>query len=644
MQTAVVQRIKSVIICILFWCGLLSGYAQDYFSKDSIEQLHQKVQQFKSISLNDSVLYYNTVLNQKYKWNYTKSLKANNDTMLVMYGVPYVGRLQNHIKDLPLAIQIGNDVLPIAKKHKDTLALVDLYIDLGQSYYGINDYLQSVLYLNEAMHVIDTTTLKKEAFDLYYQLGKSTFHFDKSQALSYYYNAERYIDHVSDTKKYIFYARMTAILPNFPLEHVLRYFELEKKYSKIETNKTQAISYYNNLAYAYFENGKVEKAKDVLEQHLSWCRLDNDFGGFEKREIYHFIDTYGVIENALGHHKSALKCFELALELAKEKRKFEHVILLSNRIARLCEKTKQYKKGFEALVPMHAYLDSLTTKDLGKEVKKEQSKRLLEREKVTVEKLTKANAKINIKVSRLTIALYLLALVIGGVIFFNILTQLKQVKIKETLNLNQLQNLTAAMNPHFLFNSFSSLQNLILKTDTAEANTYMANLARLIRHFFYAFEHINIPFQKEIETLESYCKLEALRQGEDFVYEINVDKTLEEEVFLIPSMLIQPIVENAFKHAFIENDEYHLRIDFKAIKAGDYIKCTVTDNGVGREAAERIKQASKHLSISSRNMDMRFKIIQKQLKKKAQMRITDLKTKDGRAKGTEVVLILPKMY
>jgi sensor histidine kinase YesM len=124
-----------------------------------------------------------------------------------------------------------------------------------------------------------------------------------------------------------------------------------------------------------------------------------------------------------------------------------------------------------------------------------------------------------------------------------------------------------------------------------------------------------------------------------------VSHDLKEEQFFIPSMLIQPIVENAFKHAFTEKDKvYNLEISFKNTLNTDYIKCSIKDNGVGRVQAQKVKQSSHHLSVSSRNLDERIKIIQKQLKKEASITIIDLKDDEGNPKGTEVMLVLPKIH
>ena len=638
---------RKLIAFIFFYiCLVAKLYSQSYYPLEDILFLEDKTQKFNVSKESDSVLYYNAIICKKLEHNLDKSLKANNYALALKYGVPYLKKLvDNSNRKDSLNINVAKSILPSALKLRDTLALVDIYFNLGKSCYYVNDFVNSVLYLNEAMHVLDTTKIKDKAFEIYYQLGRSTSSFNRKEAIEHYKAAEQFVPFVNDARKNRYYLTMTAVLSHLPLEQTRPYFELLKAYSDIEGDKKQAVSYYNNLAYAYLENNRAKEAKAILEENLPWCSLVNDFKGCEQHFGAYYYHTTGAIERALGNYEIALKCFNLALDIAKMRNDYEDIIDYSREIASICKITKDYDRGFKVLLPLKAYADSLAAKEIEKQVKKKQSENLLKKEKKVVKALTVENAKINVTVSRLTLLLFFLVFLIVVAFGLYAFAKLRQIRIKQALNLNQLQNLTAAMNPHFLFNSFSALQNLILNNDTIAANNYMANLARLIRHFFYSFEHINIPFQKEIEILESYCKLEALRQHKEFSYTITVSHDLKEEQFFIPSMLIQPIVENAFKHAFTEKDKvYNLEISFKNTLNTDYIKCSIKDNGVGRVQAQKVKQSSHHLSVSSRNLDERIKIIQKQLKKEASITIIDLKDDEGNPKGTEVMLVLPKIH
>lgn len=140
----------------------------------------------------------------------------------------------------------------------------------------------------------------------------------------------------------------------------------------------------------------------------------------------------------------------------------------------------------------------------------------------------------------------------------------------------QLQSIRAQLNPHFLFNALAGIQNLINKNEIAVANTYLSKFARLTRNVLDDKELISLSQEKSL--LDDYLKMEQLRFG--FQYEMNHSPDLDLENIEIPSMLLQPFVENAVKHGISQNvSSGNIRITF-TLKATDLV-LTVTDNGPG---------------------------------------------------------------
>src|SRR3546814_845503 len=108
----------------------------------------------------------------------------------------------------------------------------------------------------------------------------------------------------------------------------------------------------------------------------------------------------------------------------------------------------------------------------------------------------------------------------------------------------------------------------------------------MLRQVLETSVNTNMSLQEEVEFLEVYLKLEALRFDDDFVYQINVDEELEVDMLEIPAMIIQPFVENAILHGLMPLDgPRKLTIDI--VDGGEYVSCSITDNGVGREEAAR---------------------------------------------------------
>src|SRR5690606_22412117 len=158
---------------------------------------------------------------------------------------------------------------------------------------------------------------------------------------------------------------------------------------------------------------------------------------------------------------------------------------------------------------------------------------------------------------------------------------LERAKLKTNLIESQLTALKAQMNPHFIFNSLNSIYELIVFSETREAANYLNKFATLLRKVLENSEKQSISLSEECEWLDLYLELEKLRFGEDFSYQINFKNVKEPYNLTVPTMLLQPFVENAVKHGLLHKEGVkRLEIDF--YEAGNLLFCHITDNGVGR--------------------------------------------------------------
>lgn len=154
----------------------------------------------------------------------------------------------------------------------------------------------------------------------------------------------------------------------------------------------------------------------------------------------------------------------------------------------------------------------------------------------------------------------------------------------------RMQALQAQMNPHFIFNSLNSIQHFLTINDGDNAVRYLSKFAKLIRTVFNFTKKDEISFDEELEMLNIYLTLEKMRFKDKIDIHINISKSLQflqSELFL-PPLLIQPIVENAFKHGlFHKFDKGNIWIDFDIIEE-NRIKCVITDDGVGRNLTKSL--------------------------------------------------------
>lgn len=166
--------------------------------------------------------------------------------------------------------------------------------------------------------------------------------------------------------------------------------------------------------------------------------------------------------------------------------------------------------------------------------------------------------------------------------------RIKQIRNRAELK-NQLQELEsnalkAQMNPHFIFNAMNSIQSLIINNRSDEAGKYISKFAKLMRHVLENADANLVTIEKELHSIQLYTELEKLRMNVELDYTEEIDPQLEIHLEKIPSLILQPFVENALWHGLSKKKgDKKLTIRIKA--AQNFIVCEIMDNGVGRANA-----------------------------------------------------------
>lgn len=189
--------------------------------------------------------------------------------------------------------------------------------------------------------------------------------------------------------------------------------------------------------------------------------------------------------------------------------------------------------------------------------------------------------------------------------------QIRQIKNQHQLLLLEQKALQSMMNPHFIFNALGSIQNYILKNKPYDAGLYLSKFARLIRQNMNAIQSTTIPLDEEVDRLRNYLELERMRMNNRFGFVIDIADDIEEDT-LIPTMIIQPIVENAIWHGLSAiEDEGMVTISF-AKNATNCFTVVIEDNGIGIEKANAmaVKKES-HLEIGMQLTRKRLELFSK---------------------------------
>lgn len=190
--------------------------------------------------------------------------------------------------------------------------------------------------------------------------------------------------------------------------------------------------------------------------------------------------------------------------------------------------------------------------------------------------------------------------------------EMRRLKLENELRLTQQNALKAQMNPHFLFNVLNSIKGYIYENDKKNAARYLSDFSSLVRKVLELSSLPTVTLEKEIEALRLYIDLEAMLLQTDLEYSISIDENLEPSCIHVPALLLQPYVENAFKHGLRHKvGPKRLKIKMHMNDSDTLLIIEITDNGIGRTAAEILnnQNSSDHLSFATSAIEKRIQLL-----------------------------------
>jgi LytS/YehU family sensor histidine kinase len=223
-----------------------------------------------------------------------------------------------------------------------------------------------------------------------------------------------------------------------------------------------------------------------------------------------------------------------------------------------------------------------------------------------------------------------------------------------------LRSLRSQMKPHFLSNILNSMHYFILSERPEEAGNFVSRFAHLVRHMLDSSDKSYIGLEEEIKQLREYLHFECSRSGKSVDLQVVFQKDADFSVVLVPTMLLQPLVENALVHGIFPHQELNGRIEVRIGIADSADFCDypaegirlsrsgrlfvqVRDNGLGRAASANRNSRRVSPSYGLRSIRERLRWIERKYKAVAEIRISDLQNANGLPAGTSVLLNLPLM-
>ena len=407
--------------------------------------------------------------------------------------------------------------------------------------------------------------------------------------------------------------------------------------SQNDSSQIQLLS--NSVAWNFYLNKQFDSSLIYYTKSMKFATSENPT---------RMANTYGNIANVYRNKKDytqAQHFYGLAKEYCLKTHDIYDLSWINKDMSDMYITMGEYKQAYQHYVLYKNYSDSLVNTKYDAGLADARTRYETEAKEKTLE-------LINLKLAQREYFIYGfagfigLALIIGLLVLRQSRVNSKRKMSEMSLRLSEITqaNLRQQMNPHFIFNTLNSIQYYMYQHDKLATNNYLTKFSSLIRKILENSQIMFVSIKDELEVIQLYLELETLRFKDKFRYEITIDDEIDTLSYKVPTMLIQPYVENAICHGLMNKDENGLLKLEMSLKE-NYIFCVIEDNGVGREAALEIKKikSASHQSLGIKITESRIDLSNAIYGTEMKVVIADLKDENSLACGTRVELYLPIM-
>ncbi|WP_298758077.1 tetratricopeptide repeat protein [uncultured Psychroserpens sp.] len=541
----------------------------------------------------EAISKYKEALNLCEEENDEEGIVTIHSNMAVLYS--YQGNYQ-------LAVNYYTKGLLHEEKTKDTLGIAKKLNNLGDVYTAMDKYDTALEYLQRSLDY--STSINNKALMALNNINFGNIYKDKGQY----------------TKS-------------------LKYYVESLKVNQEIKNQSQVAACHINIGEIYFLLNDINKSHDSFAEAKSISEKLN-----LKRELSYSL--LGIAKALLAQNQfdRASDYAKKGKELADELELLDAQRIASELLSNIYEKTGDHKNALSNYRQFKILNDSIFNKEniekitqLEYEYKYKQQIDSLNINELKLTKTIKATSQDLEDTQRnylWAIIVVLLLSILLGAIMFN--QKLKNAKSKTQTALMEQKLLRSQMTPHFIFNSLSVLQGMILNKEDNKSVQYLSKFSKLLRITLENSRDKTVLLSQELTAVQDYLTLQNL-ENDTCECTILVDNSVDVTLFDIPPMLIQPFVENAIEHAFV-NMDVNPRIDIKLRYIDKKLVCTIADNGVGIDYQNGTKRKDKK-SMATAITSERLRTLSKEFKTDGSIIIEDRKKYNE--KGTLVTLVIP---
>lgn len=518
------------------------------------------------------------------------------------------------------------------------LKLADIYNNIGAMYVPLSNHKQDAfMYFNKAMAIHEAMGNKGQQAFMLLNIG-------------FLYET---MDSFATELKYL-----RKALPLYEQFHFNDKDAMSSIYAGLGTTYTHIPT--NALFETGFRGSQYDTAMYYLQKALAMSKeLGDEFG-----EALN-VKSIGVVYLKQKKYAAALDYLYKGKELSRKSGSLSAEMDAAYFLAEAYKSSRKFDSAYKYYVQYADMKDSLNNEGNEKVLIQKEMQYNFDKKEDSLHfqnvLLSKNNTLSKLKLRQqwlYTIGLLLLLLSLGGFVFYRnrnkhakLVLQMEKERAEQKQRESEferkvsdaaLNSLRSQMNPHFIFNCLNSIKLYAVENNNDAATGYLGKFSRLMRLVLENSKSDRISLQQEIETLQLYMEMEAMRFKEKLHYEINMEDNVDMDYIEIPPMLIQPYVENAIWHGLMPKEDGGTIVVFFSCQDNN-LEITVTDNGVGRAmAAElRSKSATAHKSFGMSITHQRIELINQMYKTNMSVIINDLHDGKGNATGTEVRINIP---
>lgn len=566
-----------------------------------------------------------------------------------LYALNQLGRVYRDISNYPKALELFQQALKLSIESDNiefriySLNMISVVYRRTEAIKSALDYSQEALELAETIKPEDRSTgIKRsinvslnsigniyqllEQYDLAIQKFKESMQLEKELGNK----LGLAINHQNVGECYEAQGKLEPALENF--QKSLSYNE------EISSEKGKIICNYS-IAHIYVHMKKMDEAMALLTSSLERAKVLGD-----QEIIATILNNLGWANLNIGDYTQAEIYLKEGLKIAKTYNYPSEVAEANKFLSELWMKKDDFKKAMDFYKESKKYEEQVTNNLNVRYVNDMIVRYEAEKQNDQLKSLEEEvkNQAITLRKNKTMLLVTFIGLALAAGILYILYRQYQLSSEKKLLTLEQTM-LRSQMNPHFLFNSLNSIKLYIINNEKKNAVHYLNKFSKLVRKILEASSQREISLAEELETVELYMNIENIRFSNEIIFKINIANDIDVHAVKIPSLILQPFLENALWHGLSSKEgEKNIQLDVMKGREG-FIKIAITDDGVGRDAAEKIKER-KVLKRKSVGIDItkeRLANFSKDYQNSFQVEIIDIYDDDNKPSGTKIMLHIP---